>query len=131
MGNYLISYNDSELPLVKDLIPVFSPIEICLPWGKEKPGIVDERSIKALYPAEDLKPDISFGDTLNDCLNWLEEQGEKSRVELVKAGAGKVSSEESLYQIRNLLAGREPDVPTEKNFTNRWHLLIHLAGRIE
>lgn len=131
MGNYLISYTDSELSLVKDIIPAFSPIEICLPWGKALPGIVDEQTITALYPAEDLKPDISFERTLNDCLNWLEEQGEKSRVELVKAGADKVSSEESLYQIRHLLAGRESNASSEKNTTNRQHLLIHLAGRIE
>ncbi|MFC1839705.1 hypothetical protein ACFL1N_09005 [Thermodesulfobacteriota bacterium] len=131
MGIHIISYVDSELSLVKDIVPFFSPIEICLPWEKELPGIVDEQTITALYPAEDLKPDISFERTLNDCLNWVEEQGEKSRIELIKAGAGKVSSEESLYQIRHLLVSRESEASAVKNITNRWHLLIHLAGRIE
>lgn len=131
MEIYLISYGDSELPLIKEIIHYFSPVGICLPWGRKLPVEVDEQTLTILYPDEDLKPDIAFEKTLNDCFNWLEEQGEKSRLELVKAGAGKVSSEESLYQIRHLLAGREPDLSSPKNITNRWHLLIYLAGRIE
>lgn len=131
MEIHLISYGHLELSQIKEVIPFFSPVGICLPWGGLLPGEIDEQIITALYPAEDLKPDIVFEKTLDDCFNWLEEQGEKSRIELVKAGAGKVSSEESLYQIRHLLAGRESDTSSGKNITNRWHLLIHLAGRIE
>jgi len=89
MEIHLISYGDSELPLLKEIIPFFSPVGVCLPWGGALRGEVDEQTIRVLYPAEDLKPDIAFERTLNDCFNWLEEQGEKSRIELVKAGAGK------------------------------------------
>ncbi len=128
---HLISYGDVNIQLIQDIIPYFSPVEICLPWGKELPGIADVKSVTALYPAEDFKPGISFERTLNDCINWLEEQGEKSRIELVKAGAGKGLSEESLRQIRHLIVSRETDSSNLKNAANRWHLIIHLAGRIE
>jgi len=127
----LISYTDSDLSLLKEMVPFFSPIGLCLPWEKAMPVIVDEQTITALYPPDDLKPDISFERTLNDCLQWLEEQGEKSRVELLKAGPGTGVSEESLYQIRHLLTSRESDASITRNMTNRWHLLMHLADKIE
>lgn len=131
MGIYLISYAVPELQIVEEITPFFSPVKICLPWGKELPGIVDEREITVLYPPVDLKPDISFEKTLNDCINWVEEQGEKSRIELVKAGTGTGLSEESFHQIRRLLISGDSDASTLKNIANRYHLLIYLADRIE
>lgn len=127
----LISFTDSQLSLAGEIIPFFSPVGICIPWEKQLPVIIDNRDILPVYPPEDLKPDISFENTLNNCLIWLDEQGEKSRIELLKAGTDSGISDESIFRIKHLIKSSRSGVSAPDNRANKWHLIMHLAERIE
>ncbi len=94
------------------------------------PEYVDNMEITASYPPEDYKPEADFDALLNECFNWAYEQGEKSRKEIIKTGHINPTSNESLRHIKTILANRISDT-SEKDMILRWHMLLHLANRLE
>ncbi|MBN2419720.1 MAG: hypothetical protein JXL81_10075 [Deltaproteobacteria bacterium] len=130
MTVHLLSYSCSGLSLLKEITPLFSPVKIYIPWGGVIPEYADNKDIIPLYPPERFKPDTDFNILLNDCFNWAYEQGEKSRKEIIKTGHTTPTSSESLRHIKTILANRISDT-SEKDMILRWHMLLHLADRLE
>ena len=93
------------------------------------PQYTDSR-ITPFYPPEELKPDADFTQILDECFNWASEQGEKSRREIIKTGHTMPISNESLRHIKTIISNRITDT-SEKDRVLRWHMLLHLAERIE
>lgn len=127
---HLISYTNSELPSIHEVTHCFSPIKIYVPWGGTIPAYADNKEIFALYPPEELKPDADFNMFLDECFAWAYEQSEKSRKEIIKTGHINPTSSESLRHIKTILSNRISDT-SEKDMILRWHMLLHLANRLE
>ena len=130
MTIHLISYRHSGLSLLKEIVPCFSPLKLYVPWGGITPEYADDRQITASYPPEEFKPDADFNRLLDECFNWSYEQGEKSRKEIIKTGHTNPISIESVRHIKSILADRISDT-SEKDMILRWHMLLHLANRLE
>ncbi len=130
MTIHLISYNHSGLSLLNEITPCFSPLKIYVPWGGTVPEYVDNREIIASYPPEDYKPEADFDRLLDECFNWAYEQGEKSRKEIIKTGHTSPTSNESLRHIKTILTSSISD-SSERDMILRWHMLLHLANRLE
>lgn len=130
MTIHLISYIHSGLSFLEEITPLFSPLKIYIPWGGIGPECVDNKKIFGIYPPEEFKPETDFNLLLDECFNWVYEQGEKSRKEIIKTGHIDPTSNESLRHIKTILASRTSDT-SEKDMIFRWHLLLHLANRLE
>ncbi|MGD9161082.1 MAG: hypothetical protein PVG39_21875 [Desulfobacteraceae bacterium] len=130
MTIHLISYRHSGLSLLKEIVHFFSPIKLYVPWGGTVPEYTDDKEISASYPPEEFRPDADFNRLLDECFNWACEQGEKSRKEIIKTGHTNPISNESFRHIKTILADRISDT-SEKDMILRWHMLLHLANRLE
>ena len=130
MTIHLLSYTHSGLTLINEITPCFSPIKIYIPWGGVIPEYVDNRQIIASFPPEEFKQDADFNMLLNECFSWAYEQEEKSRKEIIKTGHTNPTSNESLRRIKTILANRISDT-SQKDMIIRWHMLLHLANRLE
>ena len=131
MTTNLISCAYSGLSLIDEITPYFSPVKIYIPWGGVVPEHVDERKIIALYPPEELKPEADMDILLKECFNWANEQGETSRREIIKTGRINPTSVESLRHIKSVLNSRISSDKSEKDKIIKWHMLLHLANRLE
>lgn len=131
MKTHLISYVQSGLSLTDEITQIFSPLNIYIPWGGTAPLYNDNEKINTLYPPEELKPAAEIDMLLNECFNWAYEQGEKSRKEIIKTGRINPTSNESLRRIRSILASRTAADTSEKDMIIRWHMLLHLANRLD
>lgn len=131
MTTHLISYVHSGLSLICEIAPSFSPLKIYIPWGGAVPECVDGAEIIASYPPEGLKPDVDMEPILNECFSWANEQGETSRREIIKTGHINPTSDESLRHIKTILARRISSDTSERNVKIKWHMLLHLANRLE
>jgi hypothetical protein len=130
MTIHLISYTHSGLSFLDEITPCFSPVKIYIPWGGTVPGCTDNRDIITVYPPEEYKPEADLNALLGECYGWAYEQGEKSRKEIIKTGHTVPTSNESLRHIKTVLASRISDT-SEKDTILRWHMLLHLANRLE
>ena len=130
MTLHLISYVFSGLSIIDNITPCFSPVKIYIPWGETLPEYRDSREIITSYPPENLKPDADFNGLLDECFRWAYEQGEKSRKEIIKTGHTNPTSNESLRHIKNILSNRISNT-SEQEMILRWHMLLHLANRLE
>jgi len=116
--------------MLSGITPCFSPLKIYIPWGGTVPEYVNDEDITASYPPEEYKPEADFNALLDECFNWAYEQGEKSRKEIIKTGHINPTSNESLRHIKTTLANRISDT-SQKDMILRWHMLLHLANRLE
>ena len=130
MTIHLISYANTDLPFIDEIIPCFSPVKIYVPWGGTFPEYIESSEIITLYPPEELKPETDFNMLLDECFKWAYEQSEKSRKEIIKTGHTNPTSNESLRHIKTILSNRISDT-SEKDMILRWHMLLHLAIRLE
>jgi hypothetical protein len=130
MTAHLLSYTWSGLSLVNEVAPVFTPLRMYVPWGGTVPEYADNRDIIVSYPHEGLRPAADFNLLLNECLNWGYEQEEKSRKEIIKTSHTSPTSNESLRHIKTILSKKISDT-SEKDLILKWHMLLHLANRLE
>ncbi len=131
MTTHLISYAHSGLSQIREIAPYFSPLKIYVPWGGTVPEHADGTEIIASYPPEELKPDADMESILNECFNWANEQGETSRREIIKTGHINPTSDESLRHIKTILTSRISSDTRERDIIIKWHMLLHLANRLE
>lgn len=130
MTIHLISYTNSNLSLIDEITPCFSPVKIYVPWGGAVPEYAGNSEITTLNPPEEFKPEADFNMLLDECFNWAYEQSEKSRKEIIKTGHIDPTSNESLRHIKSIISNRISD-SSQKDMVVRWHMLLHLAGRLE
>ena len=130
MTIHLLSYTHSGSSLIDKITPCFSPLKIYVPWGGAIPEYADDSDLIVSYPPEELKPDADFNSLLNECFSWAYEQEEKSRKEIIKTGQTSPTSNESLRHIKTILSKKISDT-SEKDMVLRWHMLLHLANRLE
>ena len=131
MTIHLISYAQPDLTSLKEIAMFFSPVKFYLPWGTERPEVDKDTGIEQLFPPDTMKPEADFNLLLNECFNWAYEQGETSRRELAKTGRTNPISDESLRHIKTILGNKISPDTSEKDRVIRWHMLLHLAGRLE
>ena len=131
MTTHLISFFQTGFPLLHEITPFFSPLNTYLPWGGDTPEYRGGEEMTVLYPPEELKPVTDLDMLLNECFRWASEQGEKSRREIIKTGHTGPTSGESLRRIKAILAGRPSSDTSERDTVIKWHVLLHLAKRLE
>jgi hypothetical protein len=99
-----------------------------LPWD-ERP---DASSVHILFPPEDLKPRGDFNRLLSEYQLWIRHNYDRGYSEFLRAMQEMDLSENTSWEIRQTLRRMEKGVsiPNE-NHTLKWHLILHLARKIE
>ncbi|MFC1884036.1 hypothetical protein ACFL2O_04630 [Thermodesulfobacteriota bacterium] len=90
---------------------------------------IEKSIVKALYPGENLKPEVSVKSLLSDYEGWINQMGGKDYTNSLNAAQRLSVSEENTWDIRKKLSGKRKG--NDKNPELEWHLLLHLARKLE
>ena len=116
---------------------LFGPLGVCLPWYMDGPtgqgGNINSSTGSILRPPEELKPPEDFPKLVREYLAWMEEHADRSALSFLSALTGRNEPEDTRWQIQKILReGSAPETSESiKNDRLKWHLILHLAVRLE
>ena len=119
---------------VKKLVPFFGSLTLCQPWFMElslpglEPGI--SALVRTLRPPASLKPREDFNRLLSEYQSWIRQNQDKGYVAFLKASRRLESPEETQWGIRQWIR-RGSSASSTEDRALKWHLLLHLAAKIE
>jgi hypothetical protein len=118
---------------LKRILFFFPQLTIFQPWEMDPPVLareyIEESIVKTLYPRESLKPGTSVRLLLSDYEDWINQMGEKDYANSLNAAQRLSVSEENSWNIRKNLSGKGKE--NDDNPGLEWHVLLHLARRLE
>ena len=120
----------------KKILIFFGPLTIFQPWFMEQPGFMsgaDGRNlVQVLNPPNNLKPEEGFKTLLSEYHHWIDDNQDKSYQEFLKASQGRNFTENTTWEIRQMLRQINKSTSTaEEANTLKWHLILHLAREVE
>ncbi|MFC1533536.1 hypothetical protein ACFL7M_09260 [Thermodesulfobacteriota bacterium] len=128
----LFPYFHTHESVIEKVSTFFGPITIYLPWFQEPPEFINYKNIEISYPPDSLKPKDGFKNILSEYHHWVEQNRDKSYLEIIKSDRKSELTDNSTWEIRQMLGRTVQSVSgTEEEKTLRWHLLLHLAREIE
>jgi len=144
-----ILFPHSYLPesILKKILSFFGPLTIFQPWFMERPifGLKSNGSnaVQVMHPPSELKPGEDFRARLSEYRYWIENNLDKGYTEFLKASQEMDLTENTTWEIRQMLRQKEQGVRSTlltKNScqecrsdpnTTKWHLVLHLAQDME
>ena len=123
-------------PQVETVLSLFGSLTIFQPFFMEQPtrfnGREDSESIKTVYPPPHLNPGEEFKTLLSEYYTWMDQNKDRGYKEFLKGYQEARLDENSTWEIREMIrrVGKDASI-TEKAHTQRWHMILHLAGKIE
>ncbi len=119
---------------IKKILSLFGPLRMFCPWFMKPPSLesinVDSDTIDIKYPLKEMKPGENFETLLLEYSRWVQDNQDKGYTEFLKAGQGAGLSENTTWEIRQMIrSGKGGDSPAYE--TLRWHLILHLAQDME
>ena len=114
----------------------FAPLTIYQPWFMEGPipgaEPADVSLVRVQNPPEGLRPDENFVRLLSEYQLWMSQNRDKGYATFLRATSEKVPSEDTPWEIRQMLRqmGRDSHDLSQEN-TLKWHLTLHLARQLE
>lgn len=125
--------NNSDL---KRILPLFGQITICQPWFMDPPQLLPEYQdpslVDIIQPPVNLKPKKDFRRLLSEYQHWIRHNQDKGYADFLKMAGELASSEDTLWELRQIIRDMGKDSSAEKeNYALKWHLILHLAREIE
>ncbi len=114
----------------------FAPLTIYQPWFMEGPipgaEMADVSLVRVQNPPEGLRPDENFVRLLSEYQLWMSQNRDKGYATFLRATSEKVPSEDTPWEIRQMLRqmGQDSHDLSQEN-TLKWHLTLHLARQLE
>lgn len=123
-------------PRAKVILSLFEPITIFQPWFMEKSIFVSKSDglnlIKTRNPPNHLKPKEGLKALLLEYRRWIGDNPDRHYLEFLKAVPGKISTESTVWEIREDLRRLGRNVPTSSGaHAVKWHLILYLAREME
>ena len=121
---------------MKRILSFFGPVTIFQPWFMERPDIIsgtDESTrIRILNPPDSCNPGETFPRLLAEYREWIKHHADRSYIEFIKAGQETEPSENTTWEIRQMVLGSgSQGSDTGRRNALRWHLILHLAMEFE
>ncbi|MBW2096122.1 MAG: hypothetical protein JRI80_14685 [Deltaproteobacteria bacterium] len=116
---------------------LFGPPGICLPWFMDLPDENRENAVPStsfiLRPPEELRPPGDFPKLLQEYRVWMKDHSDRSALSFLSAGERINDPEDTRWEIQKMVReGHRIDiVEQKKNEGLKWHLILHLAARLE
>jgi hypothetical protein len=117
--------------IIKKIIFFFGPVKTYLPWMMKTPDILNNMSIEISNPPIYLKPGNSFRAILAEYRSWAQKNHDRNYLELIKLGWTDKLTDNTTWEIRQMLGRTVESLSTKEEKVIRWHLLLHLYGDIE
>jgi len=117
---------------LKKIFIFFDQLTICQPWFRDDPSPEAVSSVKIFHPPVSLKPEVDFKSLLSEYQFWISRNRDKSTSSFIKASEGENLSENTSWEIRQMLGRAVLDSSdSRKNQSLKWHFILHLAGEFE
>jgi len=121
---------------MKRILSFFGPATLFQPWFMERADIIsgtDESThIRILNPPDSCNPGETFPGLLAEYREWIKHHADRSYIEFIKAGRETEPSENTTWEIRQMvLGGGAQGSDTGRRNALRWHLILHLAMEFE
>ena len=110
----------------------FGPITIFQPWFMGIPDFLKDKSVDILNPPNELKPKEGFKNILTEYRQWVEQNRDRSYLEIIRSNQDTELTENHTWEIRSMVSRMVQSVSDrEEEKTFRWHILLHLAREID
>lgn len=113
----------------------FENLTLCLPWFMEGPATETEETdtswLHVQYPNASLKPKEDFNKLISEYRIWVNQNQDKGYGSFLGATQGGTLTEDTPWEIRQLISGRETRSDLQESRSFKWHLILHLAREFE
>jgi hypothetical protein len=120
----------------RKILSFFGPLILFQPWYAKPPHILAQNPgltwIRVMNPPNALDPGKGFPSILSEYHDWIIHHGDKSYTEIIKATQGEGLTENSAWEIGQML--RRSEVQNSQPKSNpalKWHLVLHFAQDLE
>ncbi len=113
----------------------FENLILCLPWFMENPAAeteeVDTSRLHIRYPNASLKPKEDFKKLIAEYRTWVSQNQDKGYGSFLGATQEGTLTEETPWEIRQLISGGKTRSDLRESQSFKWHLILHLAREYE
>lgn len=129
--------HDLDAGMLSLVSGLFGAPTVCLPWCMNVPSNsrknVDKELFHVLRPPENLKPPENFMRMLKEYLRWVEANAGHFGSGWVAAMVNAQPQEIQRWEIQDFIRHGQKGCALEETKAQalRWHLILHLAGKME
>lgn len=123
-------------PNIETILALFGPLTIFQPFFMEQPTFIKSKEnleyVKIMTPPTHLNPGENFKTLLSEYYIWMEQNQDKGFTAFLKTYQEMGLTENNTWEIREMIRRMEQytSIP-EKAHTFRWHIILHLARKVE